>query len=414
MFSVGRFALFLIIAGAGIGVFWFIQQPVTINVDSPKAVAEATSITVETEPKIIPPTNTDIEPQKPLENPPEIVKAVYATSWSASNEKKLNYLINLIKQTELNAIVIDIKDYSGYIVYNTDLELPKKYDAVELRIPNLNKLIKRLHDEDIYIIGRISAFQDQRYAIARPDLALHSSSTGAVWKDFKGLTWMDQSSREVWDYNLDIAEEIVNRGFDEINFDYIRFASDGNVKDISYPFWDEKTLKIHVMRDFFKYMRWRLPDEKISADLFGLVTVNTDGLGIGQHLEFALPYFDVIAPMVYPSHYAKTFIGFQNPAEHPYEVVKYSMDTALYRAKIYEANLLEEYGTSTPLPPIAKFRPWLQDFDLGANYDAEKVKAQINAWDEAATNAPQYYDGWMIWNPSNVYTKEALIYYESL
>ncbi len=350
----------------------------------------------------IPPVPSDIEPQKQLQNPPERIKAVYATSWSAGSEKKLEYLIKLIKDTELNAIVIDVKDYSGYITYNTDLELPKKYNAVDLRIPQINKLIKRLHDENIYVIGRIAVFQDQRLALARPELALYSSSTGQTWKDNKGLMWMDTAAPEVWAYNADIAKEILARGFDEANFDYIRFASDGPLTDIKYPFWDEKTLKTHIVRDFFKYLHEQIPDGKISADLFGLVTVNKDGLGIGQHLEYSIPYFDAIAPMTYPSHYFTGFIGYENPADHPYEVVKYSLDSAVKRIEDFRV-----YASTTPMN--AKLRPWIQDFNLGATYDAAKVRAQIKAFDDSVAGHPELNGGWMLWNPSNVYTKDALV-----
>lgn len=394
------FFLFLLLVIAA-GLFLFLQQSKVIDV----ALLNALVSEEEAPP---PPINADIEPQQPLLNPPAQIKAIYLTNWSAGSQKKLDYVFKLIKDTELNAAVIDIKDFSGYVGYNTDLELPKRYDAIELRIPYLNKLIKRFHDEGIYLIGRISVFQDQQLAIARPDLALRSSSTQAVWRDYKGLTWLDAASQEVWDYNIAIAQEILDRGFDEANFDYIRFASDGKLSDIVYPFWDETTLKTHIIRDFFRYLREQLPDAKLSADLFGLITVNTDGLGIGQHLEYALPYFDAIAPMVYPSHYFKNFIGYQNPAEHPYEVVKYSLDTAVKRIKNYELEIKNEIGTTTLLPRMAKLRPWLQDFDLGADYDAQKVISQIQATYDAASSSPEFFDGWMIWNAGNVYTREAL------
>ncbi|MDO8466845.1 MAG: putative glycoside hydrolase [bacterium] len=383
---------------AGLGLFLFSQESNKIIILSTedmgveKKVAPAEPVV----PKIV-----DIAPQKPLINPPEKIKAIYATSWSAGSEKKLKYLIDLIKETELNAIVIDIKDYSGYVAYNTDLELPKKYDAIEIRIPKLNQLVKRFHDEGIYVIGRISVFQDQRLALARPDLALYSSSTGGLWKDFKGLMWMDTASTEVWQYNADIAKEILARGVDEANFDYIRFASDGDMDDIKYPFWDEKTLKTKIVRQFLEYLHAQIPDGKISGDLFGLVTINKDGLGIGQHLEFALPYLDAIAPMTYPSHYFTGFIGFEKPAEYPYEVIKYSMDTAVKRIEEFKV-----YASTTPIR--AKLRPWFQDFDLGADYDAVKVKAQIQAWEDSVAGHPDLDGGWMLWNASNIYTKDAL------
>ena len=362
----------------------------------------------------------DIAPQKPLASPPSEIKAIYATNWSAGNAAKLDYFIKLIRDTELNAMVVDIKDYTGYVGYNTELELPKKYSAVELRIPTLNALVKKLHDEGIYVIGRISVFQDQRLALARPDLALVASSTGKLWKDRKGLYWIDAASREAWDYNSAIAQEILDRGFDEANFDYIRFASDGNLDDIRYPFWDEKTLKVVVVRDFFKYVREKLPHARISADLFGLATVAHDGVGIGQHWEYALEFFDAVAPMVYPSHYYPGFIGLKNPAVHPYEVVRYSLERAIERMKNYELGIMDKSAaaatTSSSLIPNSSFiipvtlRPWLQDFDLGADYDAAMVRQQIQAVYDAATTSGRadLVGGWMLWNSSNVYTKEAL------
>lgn len=404
--------IFTTLAGFGVGLFLFLNSE---NIIDLAFLEQTLNISL---PKIDP--NADIEPQKPLANPPEIVKAIYVTNWSAGNEKKMKYLVDLVKNTELNAMVIDIKDYSGYVGYKTDLDSVKEYNAEEKRILKPNALIKKLHDEGIYVIGRISVFQDLQLAKVRPDLALRSrkklleTDSSILWKDYKGLTWMDPTAQEVWDYNIQIAEDALKRGFDELNFDYIRFASDGNLNDIQYPLWDEKTLKTHVIRDFFKYLRQELPDAKLSADLFGLVTINTDGLGIGQHLEYAIPYFDDLAPMVYPSHYFKGFNGYQNPAEYPYEIIKYSMDEALKRIKNYEIKIKNEAAADTDAPianyqpPIAKFRPWLQDFDLGADYNAEKIKAQIQAVYDAIASAPELYGGWMLWNASNIYTKDAL------
>src|SRR3989344_8752396 len=287
-----RLLIFLFFGTLGVAIFLFFVKANEIDVAMIQGL-------VSDEIKKELPVNADIEPQQPLANPPEYIKAIYLTNWSAGSAKKMVYVLKLMRDTELNAVVIDIKDFSGYVGYNTDLDLPKKYKAVELRIPFLNKMVKQLHDEGIYLIGRISVFQDQRLAIARPDLALHSSSTGAVWKDHKGLTWMDAAAVEVWDYNAAIAEEILDRGFDEVNFDYIRFASDGNLNDIRYPFWDEKKLKVNVLKECFRYLWEKLPEAKLSADLFGLATISTDGVGIGQHLEYALPSFYAIAPMLY-------------------------------------------------------------------------------------------------------------------
>lgn len=389
-----RAALFLTgLASIGFGLILMSQNSIVIDHS-----AAATSIPVVQEAVIDP--NADIEPQPQLANPPSVIKAIYATSWAAGSETKLSSLIKLIKDTELNAIVIDVKDFSGYVAYNTDLALPKQYNAVELRIPKLNKLIKRLHDENIYVIGRISTFEDNRLALARPEIALMSSSTGKTWQDSKGLMWIDPSSKEAWDYNISIAKEILSRGFDEANFDYVRFASDGKLNDIKFPIWDEKKLKVLVIKDFFDYLHGQITEGKVSADIFGLATINHDGVGIGQHLEYILPNFDAVAPMVYPSHYATGFIGYKNPADYPYEVIKYSMDRAVAR----ETNLSIIASTT----PMAKLRPWIQDFSLGATYDAAKVRAEIQAWNDAASGTPEFNGGWMLWNAANNYTKGAL------
>lgn len=387
----------------------------------------------------------DIGPQKPLTNPPSVIKAVYATGYSAGNNKKLAYLLDLMSTTELNAIVIDIKDFSGIVTYNTDIKAIEAAKAEEKRIPRVNALIKKLHDQGIYVIGRIAVFEDQKLPLSRPDLALKSKATGDLWTTKKGLYWLDTASEDVWDYNIALAQDILDRGFDEVNFDYIRFASDGNLGDIQYPVWDGKTSRRNVIKGFYKYVREKLPEAKLSADLFGMVTTNNDDLGIGQVIEDALPYFDAVAPMVYPSHYISGFLNIKNPAQFPYEVVKYSLDKAVSKVRAYETKQasalalasqtkLGEATSKQPTPiKYAKLRPWFQDFNLGATYDAAKVRAQIKALADSLvgcfnfppqiTPAPgikacdgethdEFFgavsDGWMLWNPSNVYTKAAL------
>lgn len=331
---------------------------------------------LEPEPEFFPP------PTK-LENPPEIIKAVYLTGWSAGSGAYLNYLSNLLDNTEINAVVIDIKDYSGLISYESG------------KILDINALVRFLHNKSVYVMGRISVFEDPSYAKIRPDLAIYNEETKGPWQDNKGLSWMDPASKDVWDYNIGLAREVFLHGFDEVNFDYVRFPSDGNMALASFPVWDEQTPAREVIKEFFQYVRASLPDEKISVDLFGLTTVNRDDLGIGQVIEDAFLNFDYVCPMVYPSHYANGFIGFANPAEHPYEVIKYSLDSALVRKNSIISN-----GN------IAELRPWLQDFDLGTEYTAEMIKQEIQATKDALGAD---YLGYMMWSPSNVYTQEAIV-----
>ena len=370
----------------------------------------------------------DIENQQPLFNPPNEIKAVYATSFSAASQTKLNYLLELIKNSELNAIVIDIKTFDGYTAYDIKNDLVEKYKAKEIRISKINSLIKKLHDEGVYVIARIAVFQDPMLAKVRPDLAIHKKSkisslptsssafvsSSTLWYDNKKLAWIEPAAKEAWDYNIAIAKDAVARGFDEINFDYIRFASDGDLKDMAFPFYNSKTtLKRKVMKNFFEYLRIELAGVKISADLFGLTAVNKDDMGIGQVIEDAYVNFDYVAPMVYPSHYFSGFLNYKNPALFPYEVVRYSMENALKRLIIYNKQLITNTVSTTAESLVisrkssAKLRPWLQDFDLGASYNADKVKKEIQAVYDPASSAPELINGFMLWNPSNVYTKEA-------
>jgi hypothetical protein len=329
-------------------------------------------------------------------NQPKEIKAIYVTSWSASRESYIDHVINMARDTEINGVVIDIKDWSGYVAYDTALAEAEEYNAKSIRIRDIGSLTQRLRGEGVYSIARITVFQDPILAKARPDLAVHSKAEpDSLWLDKSGLAWIDPAAKESWDYNIAIAKEAVELGFDEINFDYIRFPSDGNLKDMSFPLWDENTPRHLVMREFFEYMRRELPDVNLSIDLFGLSTVNHDDLGIGQIIEDAFEYFDYVCPMVYPSHYAAGFLGYQNPADYPYEVVHYSLEKALERLSV-----LDPAGEKN-----VRLRPWLQDFDLGAVYDAEMIRSQIEAVYDATKDD---FSGFMLWNSSNIYTEEAL------
>ena len=360
---------------------------------------------------------------KPLANPPDPIRAVYFTGWSAGIESRVEYLIDLHKATTVNAVVIDIKDYSGYIAYRTGVADANKYGAVRVMFRNIDALVSRLHREGIYVIARITCFQDPVLAAARPDLAVHRVSKlprdrsgpltrDSLWLDRKGLAWLNPASPPAWAYLVAIAKDAVSHGVDEVNFDYIRFPSDGNLKDMYFPNWDSKTPKHIVIRSFFRYLRQELPDARISADLFGLTTVNDDDLGIGQVIEDAYGSFDYVCPMVYPSHFARKFLGFPNPAARPYEVVNYSIKEAGDRlAEFSKPPAPDLKGGASDDPPAApkmkaaKLRPWLQDFNMGATYDAPAVRAEIKAVQNALGGN---FAGWMMWSPSNIYTRQAL------
>ena len=329
---------------------------------------------------------------------PEAVKAIYMTQCVAATPSFRDDLVRLIEETELNAVVIDIKDYTGTLVFTSNHPLLFDNGGGGCRASDIQEFIGELHNKGIYVIGRITVFQDPFYTNKRPDLAVKKeSATTTVWTDYKGLSFIEVGAKEFWDYIVAVGEESYSLGYDELNFDYIRFPSDGDMNDIYYPFSEEKivsnpdTGKADVLRGFFAYLNRHLKDTGavLSVDLFGMTMTNPDDLNIGQILEYALPYFDYIAPMVYPSHYPSGFNGWENPNEYIYGVVNYSMKKGGERLII---------ASSTPL----KLRPWLQDFDYGGNYGPEEVRAQIQATYDAGLTS------WMLWNPSNRYTREAL------
>lgn len=349
----------------------------------------------------------EVLPVKPdfPQSPPEVFRGVYLTSWSAGTTARVNRVIELARAGLVNAVVIDVKDATGYVACDTGAPEAAGCGTQRRIIRDLDSLLARLHAEGLYVIARIVVFLDPRLALARPDLAVHDQSKlvnpgcvfcpSTLWLDNRGLAWMDPAAEEVWDYNAAIAEDALRHGFDEVNFDYIRFPSDGKLRNMYFTVWTGTPPRNEVLRRFFAHLRGMLPAARLSADLFGLATVKRDELGIGQLIEDAYEYFDYVCPMVYPSHYPESFLGYENPAEHPYEVVYYSMQSA--RERLREAKI----GGGV----CARLRPWLQDFDLGAVYDARMVKAQIEAARDALEDD---YSGFILWSPSNVYTIDAL------
>ncbi|MDX9893078.1 MAG: putative glycoside hydrolase [Patescibacteria group bacterium] len=316
-------------------------------------------------------------------------KAIYLTAYTAGSKPRREKLVELVENTELNSMVIDIKDYSGKIFFDTDIPLVEEVGAEEIRIPDLADWLKDLKSKGIYTIARITVFQDPYLASQKPDIAL-KSKTGGLWRDYKGLSWVDPTQKLVWQYNLDLAKAASKIGFDEVNFDYIRFPSDGNIKNILFANLEnaDSFNKSQVMKEFYIYVKKSLAFYPVvtSADLFGMVLWRDDGLNIGQRLGDAVGNFDFICPMVYPSHYPDGFEGFANPANHPYEII--------YRSLIRATDVMA--GSNS------KLRPWLQDFDLGAVYTPEMIRLQK----QAAYDANSV--GWMLWNASNNYTAAGL------
>lgn len=319
---------------------------------------------------------------------PEAVRAIYMSSWVAATPSMRARIVKLVDETELNAIVLDVKDYTGKIAFKVSNPELAKFGSSENRIRDIHEFLAELHEKGIYVIGRIAVFQDPYYVARRPDLAVLRSD-GGVWADRKGAVWVDPGARPMWDYTAAIAREAYAVGFDEANFDYVRFPSDGNMQDTVFPVSRSRP-KREVIKEFWTELNWEMRKAGIpsSADVFGMTTTAADDMNIGQVFEDALANFDYVAPMIYPSHYPSGFEGIANPAARPYDIIRHATLSAVERARA---------ASSTP----AKLRPWLQDFDLGAEYGAEEVKAQILALGELGVHS------WMVWDPSNVYTEGA-------
>jgi len=324
-------------------------------------------------------------------------KGVYSTVWTART-KRFNDLIRIADETEINTIVIDVKDSGVYI---------DNY---------LVNLIKTLHEKNIYTIARIVVFQDNSQIKDHPDWYFKKSS-GALWQDKRSWYWLDPSNQETWAYNVAIAKLAIDAGFDEINFDYIRFPAFAKNDDVDLSVLAsagkpaQSIGKNQVINEFAKYLTSELknydPSITLSVDLFAYNMLKNDDLGIGQNFRELYDYFDYVSPMIYPSHYISGNFGFDNPAEHPYEVVLNTIESGKNQIR---DKIVSEVGTTTPslVNPVLekelkKLRPWLQDFNIGAIYDSEMIRQEKQAvYDSGLTS------GWLLWNPHNIYTETAL------
>ncbi len=437
LFVLGSFA-----AAASAGLFFVVPSlyPSVYDVRAPGTEKDAGIVAVE--PAEVVETEVEQEPEHPKPNYvplPASVRAIYMTQCVVGTPSFRADLVKLVEETELNSIIIDIKDYTGKIAFDTDNPVLKESVSDQCGARDMAAFIDLLHEKGIYVIGRITVFQDPHYSLRHPELAVkYREPSGAVWKDHKGLSFIDVGARPYWDFIIELSRESHRLGFDELNYDYIRYPSDGPMQNIQFD-WAKDKPKAVALEEFFRYLHDEMKDGSkyprgvnppiISADLFGMVTTNYDDLNIGQVLERALPYFDFIAPMVYPSHYPKGFNGWANPNTVPYALIKYVMDVAVRRTvatespvnwlgaePVYETVIVPAVGTSTatstkqvptgrftkPAFDKNKIRPWLQDFDYGGNYDVAEVRAQIQATYDAGLNS------WMLWAPSNRYTKGAL------
>lgn len=317
-------------------------------------------------------------------------KALYLTVYGIGNKKIRDNAVRLINETELNALVIDVKGDRGFIPYPSKISEAHDIGAQKIiTVPHMPELLAELHAKGIYLIARIVTFKDNLFASAHPELAVHDMH-GQLWHDREKLAWADPSMPQVWQYNLAIAEEAAQMGFDEIQFDYVRFPdARGGLK-----FAQKNTEKNRVasITGFLHAAKQRLADYNVfvSADIFGYVCWNTDDTGIGQHLEEIANELDYVSPMLYPSGFTFGIPGLVKPLSDVNQIVLRSLQSAKRRTGMSGIH----------------FRPWLQAFRDYAfdhrSFGADEIREQINAAEEAGS------DGWMLWDPHNDYTDAGL------
>jgi hypothetical protein len=320
---------------------------------------------------------------------PLLPKALYLSSLGIADRALRTAALRIAESTEINALVIDLKSDRGLIAFPAEIPLADAVGATHRTvIADLPALVRSLRQQSLYCIARIVVFKDDTLARARPDLAVKTSG-GQLWRDRDGIAWTNPDDHAVWEYNIALAEQAARAGFDEIQFDYVRFPDD---KGLALPGASTQAQRIAAISGFLELARRRLMPYNvfIAADIYGYVCWNFDDTGVGQTLATMLPYVDYLSPMLYPSCFQFGIPGERNPVEHPYEIVFETLERAIERTRV----------------PAVRFRPWLQAFrDYAFDHRAfrgTEIRDQISAAERAGT------DGWMLWNPRNLYSSDGL------
>lgn len=314
-------------------------------------------------------------------------RGVHFSGWAAGSTSARRRFIADMNGAGFNAVVVALKDYDGKM-FVRDVPLAVETRAYVNAIPNLPGMVKEFKDAGIYTIARIAIFKDDHLARARPDLAVKFPD-GSIWTNNQGTAWVDPYKKEVWTYVIDIASRAAAAGFEEIQFDFIRFPSDGKTRQCRYSRADHSPATASAaLRELLTLAGTRLRPlgVKLSIDTFGLTTSVDDGMGIGQNMEQLADLVDFISPMMYPSHYARGEYGIKSPNHAPYETVSRGTRDALVRLA----------GRPDAL------RPFLQDFTMGVRYTPAHVRSQILAVEELGVR------GWILWNAQNRYSWSAV------
>lgn len=324
---------------------------------------------------------------------PDVLRGLYVNRWAALGQK-MRELIGVANTTEVNALVIDVKDDRGFVLYKSRVPLAVEIGADTNRAMSHEKLraiLDTMAAHKIFAIARIVVAKDPLLASSKLEWAIKRKDNLEPWMDKNGHPWLDPHHREVWQYAADLAKEAYDLGFSEVQFDYVRFPDEKRlVNEAVYPLANGR-LRAQVIRDQIGYVRSVLKPigMPVTIDVFGLTATDTTDMGIGQRWEMFADQADVVLPMVYPSHFAPGTYKLGNPNANPYSTIDHAMKDIKRRS----ANIRN----------VAKVVPWYQDFTLGPpHYYAEQVRAQKKAGYDNG------FQSWILWNPGSRYTLAAL------
>lgn len=313
-----------------------------------------------------------------VEMRPFVVRGLRVYGFSAADDQVFNNLLRIADATSVNALVFDTKSEGGEVLYNSHNEDALKSEAI-LNLYDVEERLRQTKEHGLYAITRIVTFQDLFQAEYRPDHAIMDSETGDIWRNNKGLGWLDPTDEGSWEYPIALGVEACRLGFDEIQFDYARFPTDGDISTTVYdnPNTSDPAVRVETIANFLAAARQTINAEgcAVSVDIFAIVLSVQDDQGLGQRVEELSWSVDAISPMVYPSHYSPGWLGLDNPNDHPEEVVGEALGSGVVR-----------------LEGGALMRPWLQGF----SWSPDEVQESIMTAEEIGT-------GWMLWNAQSLY-----------
>ncbi|MBC7843963.1 MAG: GTP-binding protein [Gemmatimonadaceae bacterium] len=328
---------------------------------------------------------------------PDSMRALYVNAWASGSHTRMDELIRVADATEVNAFIIDIKESDTFLSYDsTAIPLAKEIGADQRPATKwLHTLIDTLNAHGIYSVARIVVFKDRMLAEKKPEMAIRHVN-GGLWRDKKGGAWVNPYDHKVWDYNIAIAKEALDKGFSEVQWDYVRFPDVTNTMRATmvYPGANGKTRQDNI-GEFIRYSKVQLASYNVpvTADVFGLVTHDVADVQIGQHWETVITAADAVLPMVYPSHYANGHYGFARPGAVPYNLIRVALTDAVVRTK---------FVADSAKVPVGEIRPWLEAMSIrGLSYGAREVRQQIQATYDAGLKS------WALWNPGSKYAEFA-------